>query len=180
MSSHAEHVSGLVERVTFHSHGVGPSRAFRICKVYGDDAIQKVQEDPYRLARDIWGIGFKTADQIAASLGIDKQSHLRARAGVEYVLQALTEEGHCAYARHLLVEKTVGMLEIDTPVVEQAIEHGLAEARLVSRPRPDGSALIYLAPLDACERQLARNLVALSRAPHPCPPVDAAKAAVWA
>jgi exodeoxyribonuclease V alpha subunit len=91
--------------VFLHSHGVGTSRAFRIYKVYGDDAIQKVQEDPYRLSRDIWGIGFKIADQIAASLGIDKHSPLRARAGVEYVLQTLTEEGHCAYAPHLLVKK---------------------------------------------------------------------------
>jgi exodeoxyribonuclease V alpha subunit len=74
--------------VFLHSHGVGTSRAFRIYKVYGDDAIQKVQEDPYRLARDIWGIGFKTADQIAASLGIDKQSYLRARAGVRYAAQS--------------------------------------------------------------------------------------------
>ncbi|MGD0111330.1 MAG: ATP-dependent RecD-like DNA helicase [Armatimonadota bacterium] len=166
--------------VFLHSHGVGTSRAFRIYKVYGDDAIQKVQEDPYRLARDIWGVGFKTADQIAASLGIDKQSDLRARAGVEYVLQALTEEGHCAYARHLLVEKATEMLEIAPLIVEHAIEHGLAEARLVARTRSDGSVLIYLAALDACERQLARNLVALSRMPHPCPPVDPAKVAAWA
>ena len=62
-----------------HSHGVGTARAFRIYKAYGADAIDKVREDPYRLARDVWGIGFKTADQIAASLGIAKDSDLRPR-----------------------------------------------------------------------------------------------------
>src|SRR3954470_1201218 len=82
--------------VFLHSHGVGTGRAFRIFKTYGDESIQRVREDPYRLARDIRGIGFKTADAIAASLGIGKQSDLRARAGVEFVLQELTEAGHVA------------------------------------------------------------------------------------
>ena len=79
--------------VFLHSHNVGTARAFRIYKTYKDDAIQVVTENPYRLAHDIWGVGFKTADQIASSLGIDKQSDIRARAGVEYVLNMLTEEG---------------------------------------------------------------------------------------
>src|SRR3954471_1175042 len=88
-----------------HSHGVGTARAFRIYKTYGEESIPKVQEDPYRLARDIRGIGFKTADQIAASLGIGRQSDLRARAGVEFVLQELTDAGHVAFPRAGLVEK---------------------------------------------------------------------------
>ncbi len=81
--------------VFLHGHKVSTSRAFRIFKTYGDEAIEKVREDPYRLAQDIQGIGFKTADMIAESLGIGKQSELRARAGVEFVLLQLTEEGHC-------------------------------------------------------------------------------------
>ena len=73
--------------VFLHSQGVGTSRAFRIYKAYGEEAIEKVRGNPYRLAKDIWGIGFKTADQIARNLGIAKESDIRARAGVQFVLQ---------------------------------------------------------------------------------------------
>jgi exodeoxyribonuclease V alpha subunit len=72
--------------VFLHSHGVSTSRAFRIYKTYGNEAIEKVSQDPHRLARDIVGIGFKTADKIAESLGVGRQSELRAQAGIEYVL----------------------------------------------------------------------------------------------
>ena len=166
--------------VFLHSHGVGTSRAFRIFKTYGEQAIEKVQENPYRLAQDIWGIGFKTADQIAANLGIDRQSELRARAGVEYVLQTLTEDGHCAYPRERLAAQTVKMLEIEPEIVERALDHALAEERLVEHERPAGEApLVYLAALETCEQRLAENLVALARQPHPCPPIDIAKAREW-
>jgi exodeoxyribonuclease V alpha subunit len=98
--------------VFLHGHKVSTSRAFRIFKTYGNEAIEKVREDPYRLARDIQGIGFKTADVIAESLGIGKQSDLRARAGVEYILLQLTEEGHCGYGREELVVMAVKLLDI--------------------------------------------------------------------
>jgi exodeoxyribonuclease V alpha subunit len=166
--------------VFLQSHGVSTSRAFRIYKTYGAEAIEKVQEDPYRLARDIWGIGFKTADQIAASLGIDRQSPLRARAGVEYVLQDLTEAGHCAYARDALAERAVKMLEIPLSIVEAAIDEGIEAERLVAPPRPDGTVLVYLASLYACEVQLAQDLMELTRAPHPCPPINLPRAVRWA
>jgi exodeoxyribonuclease V alpha subunit len=96
--------------VFLHSHGVGTARAFRIFKTYGEEAIERVHEDPYHLDRDIRGIGFKTADKIAASLGIGRESDLRARAGVEFVLQELTDAGHCAFPRTGLVERAVKML----------------------------------------------------------------------
>jgi len=76
-------------------HSIFTSRAFRIYKTFGEESIEKVTEDPYCLAREVRGIGFKTADQIAGTLGISKESELRARAGIEYVLQELTNEGHC-------------------------------------------------------------------------------------
>ena len=165
--------------VFLHSHGVSTSRAFRIYKTYGDDSIAKVQEDPYRLARDIWGIGFKTADQIAEKLGIGKQSELRARAGVEYVLQELTEDGHCAYPRNALAEKACKMLEIPPEIIEAALLHGLSERRLVEGIDSKGQTLIYLAGYEAAERRLADDLVALTHGKHPCPPVDVPKAVQW-
>jgi exodeoxyribonuclease V alpha subunit len=165
--------------VFLHSHGVSTSRAFRIYKTYGEDAIAKVQADPYQLARDIRGIGFKTADQIAEKLGIGKHSDLRARAGVEFVLQELTEDGHCAYPHAKLAKHAQTMLDIPPEIIEAAVAHGIAERRLVEGPDSDGTPLIYLAGFEFAERMLAENLIALSRGQHPCPPVDVEKAVPW-
>lgn len=179
LSAWAEQKAVREIMVFLHSHSVSTARAFRIYKTYGDEAIAVVTENPYRLAQDIWGIGFKTADQIAGSLGIDKQSPLRARAGVEYVLGTLTDDGHCAFPRMELVRKAAEMLEIATPIVEQAIDHLLAEERLVEHAlRPD-EPLLYLASLDHCEEALAANLLALTEGMHPCPPIDVDVALDW-
>jgi len=119
--------------VFLHGHKVSTSRAFRIFKAYGNDAIEKVRENPYRLARDIQGIGFKTADVIAESVGIGKQSDLRARAGVEYVLLQLTEEGHCGYGREELVAMAVKLLEISDEIIQTAVEYLLQDKGIVAR-----------------------------------------------
>jgi exodeoxyribonuclease V alpha subunit len=103
--------------VFLHSHNVGTARAFRIYKTYGDEAIQVVAENPYRLAQDIWGIGFKTADQIASSIGIDRQSDIRARAGIEYVLGALTEDRHCDYSWDELVNLRFRLRQSSEPLI---------------------------------------------------------------
>ena len=165
--------------VFLHSQGVGTSRAFRIYKTYGEEAIEKVRENPYRLAQDIWGIGFKTADQVAENLGIAKDSDIRARAGVQYVLQALTDEGHCAYPEGELVDRASAMLEISKDIVERAITHEVQTGSL-SAHEHDGNTLIYLSTLDTSEQLLASNLVRLTRLPHPCPPIDVSKAISWA
>src|SRR6202048_1050097 len=78
-----------------HSNGVGTSRAVRIYKTYRAEAVQLISENPYRLARDIRGIGFCTADQIAAKLGIEKTALIRVRAGIAYALTEAMDEGHC-------------------------------------------------------------------------------------
>ena len=78
-----------------HSNGVGTSRAVRIYKTYGADAVQLISENPYRLARDIRGIGFRTADQIAAKLGIEKTALIRVRAGISFALAEAMDDGHC-------------------------------------------------------------------------------------
>ena len=89
--------------VFLHSHGVGTARAVRIFKTYGTDAIQVMSENPYRLARDIRGIGFKTADAIAARLGIEKTAMIRVRAGISYALSEAMDEGHCGLPTDELV-----------------------------------------------------------------------------
>jgi len=165
--------------VFLHSHGVSTSRACRIWKTYGDAAIETVQHDPYCLARDIRGIGFVSADRIAERLGVDRHSELRARAGLEWVLQELTDDGHCAFPQADLLERAAGMLEIPAPIVAAALEHAIAERRLVRREVEGSQPLIYLAPLDASERGLASNLLALARGRHPCPPIELDAAVRW-
>ena len=168
------------EIMTFlFSHGVSTGRAFRIYKAYGEGAIDKVRMDPYCLARDIHGIGFQTADTIAASLGIPRDSDLRARAGIEYVLQQLTDEGHCAYPRPQLCEAAVRILDIPEVIVEAALTHLIAERRIVPSDIPGREDLVCLASLDYAEHQLAKHMQQLAQGAHPCPGIDAAKALEW-
>lgn len=166
--------------VFLHSHGVSSARAYRIFKTYGEAAIERVQADPYCLARDIRGISFKTADQIASRLGIGFQSDLRARAGVEFALQESTNDGHCAFPRGDLVKKASSLLGIPPEIAEAAVDFGITSERLSQHPGPKGEPLVYLALLDRAEQGLAANLAALSRGFHPLPPVDAQRAADWA
>ena len=164
--------------IFLHSHGVGTSRAFRIYKTYGDKAVPVIQENPYRLSNDIWGVGFKTADDLAFSLGIAKESDIRARAGVEYVLSELTNEGHCAYPQRELIERAAKVLEIRSGIVSDAVDHLLEEQRLAKRIQND-TELIYLSALDMSEHYLARDLVELAQGKHPCPKIDVSKALEW-
>lgn len=165
--------------VFLHSHGVSSSRAYRIFKTYGERAIETVQADPYCLARDIRGIGFKTADEIAARVGVAPQSELRARAGVEYTLQELTRDGHCAYPRAELAKKASDLLGIPVELTESAIAHGVGSERLAEHGGPEGAPLVYLAALDHAEQELAKCLARLSLGRHPLPSVDVDKAADW-
>jgi len=168
--------------VFLHGHKVSTRRAFRIFKAYGNEAIEKVLQDPYRLARDIQGIGFKTADVIAESLGIGRQSDLRARAGVEHTLQELTGEGHCGYGREELVAMAVKLLEIPDEIIRTAVEYLLQEDRIVPRTLDSdagGQPAIFLAGLDRAEKNLAENLMARQAGKHPCPKIDLEKAIAW-
>src|SRR6201981_3857270 len=104
-----------------HSNGVGTSRAVRIYKTYDADAVRLISENPYRLARDIRGIGFRTADQIAAKLGIEKTALIRVRAGISYALAEAMVEGHCGLPFEELVPLTEKLLEVPAELVETAL-----------------------------------------------------------
>ena len=161
------------------SHGISTMRAFRIHKVYGEKAIELVQRDPYCLARDIRGIGFVIADQIAMKLGIAKDSDLRARAGLEYMLGELTASGHCAYVRNDLLSRTAELLDIDLVIIERALDYSLEKERLIQRPDIRGRDLVYLPKLYFAEIELAKKLQDLLRGKHPCPKVNFSKALEW-
>src|SRR6266849_2658556 len=113
--------------VFLQSHGVGTSRAVRIFKTYGGDAITIVSENPYRLARDIRGIGFLTADTIAQKLGIPKESMLRARAGISYALMEAVADGHCALPEENLLTLAEELLEIGRGTLAEALALEAAE-----------------------------------------------------
>src|SRR5262249_4939421 len=117
--------------VFLQSHGVGTARAVRIYKTYGEQAIELVRANPYRLATDIWGVGFQTADELASRLGIDRASPLRARAALRYVLQQLSNEGHVGFPEAAVVERTAELTQIAREIVVAAVEHARAEDELV-------------------------------------------------
>src|SRR6476469_3743193 len=104
-----------------HANGVGTSRAVRIFKTYGADAVQVITDNPYRLARDIRGIGFKSADQIALRLGIERTAMIRARAGIGYALAEAMDEGHCGLPADELRELAATLLEIPAEVIDTAL-----------------------------------------------------------
>ena len=103
-----------------HANGVGTSRAVRIYKTYGNDAVRVISENPYRLARDIRGIGFRTADQIAGKVGIEKTAMIRIRAGISYALAEAMDEGHCGLPVEELMALTSELLEVSDDLIDTA------------------------------------------------------------
>ena len=164
--------------VFLQSHGVGTSRSVRIYKTYGDEAIDKVRENPYRLALDIHGIGFKTADTLAQRLGIDTQSLIRAQAGVRHVLQEWSGKGHCAAFKEKLITMAVELLEIPENIIEQAIAEELTEKNLVPETLDDQEAL-FLLPLYRAEVGCATHFIRLLSGSLPWGKIDTASAIPW-
>jgi len=118
--------------VFLHSKRVGTARAVRIYKTYGADAVQVMSENPYRLARDIRGIGFKTADAIAMRLGIVKTAMIRVRAGISYALTEAMDEGHCGLPTDELVPLAEKLLEVPVELVRTALDLELAEGTVIA------------------------------------------------
>jgi exodeoxyribonuclease V alpha subunit len=164
--------------VFLHSHGVGTARAVRIYKTYGEKAVEIVRENPYKLSTDIWGVGFQTADELAGKLGIDRNSPLRARAAVRYVLQELNGDGHVGYAEADVITRTADLTGIDRGVVEAAIEAGRAEEEFV-RDAWDGESWLYLKPMYQSETGIARDIRRLCKGQHPLPAINLDIALSW-
>ncbi|MDF1677977.1 MAG: ATP-dependent RecD-like DNA helicase [Legionellaceae bacterium] len=164
--------------VFLHGHGVGSARAVRIYKTYGDKAVQLVEENPYRLARDIHGIGFKTADNLAEKLGIAKDAFVRAQAGVLHVLQELCDSGHCAVDRTQLIDASVKLLDIPKDVIERALEAELEEETLMVDVIR-GVPCVYPASLYTAEVNAAAQLRRLNTGTPPWGEIDIEKVIPW-
>lgn len=180
--------------VFLHSHAVTTSKAVRIYKKYGKDAIAKVSDDPYCLARDIRGIGFLSADRIAQHMGVPLDSPARARAGISHVLgEATSDDGHCGLPHGKLVEKAVELLAIPQQTIVDAIaheiEHGAQLQQSGDRNHPLGEGLIettvagqrgiFLPSLFRSEQVIAHHVKRLSGAPVPWPKFDVELAIPW-
>jgi exodeoxyribonuclease V alpha subunit len=164
--------------VFLHSHGVGTARAVRIYKTYGGDAVQVMSENPYRLTRDIRGIGFKTADGIAMKLGIDKTAMVRVRAGISYALTEAMDEGHCGLPTDDLVPLAGKLLEVPQELIRTALDLELAEGTVIADTVGD-KPCVFLNGLYRAERGLAERLLQLGTGKLPWPSIDPDKAILW-
>lgn len=160
------------------SHGVGTSRATRIYKTYGEQAIKKVSENPYSLARDITGIGFLTADKIAKSLGIEENSLIRARAGINYVLTEALSSGHCGLPTELLLTHAKELLAIVEPILQQALVEEL-EVGYLLKDTIENEQIIFLAGYYNYEKNIAAKLKILAADKPIWNNIDTDKAIEW-
>jgi len=172
--------------IFLQENGVSPAYATKIFKRYGWDSIAVVSKNPYRLATDIFGIGFLTADKIARKMGFEKSAPVRAEAGVLYVLNQLAEEGHVYYPYESLMEKCKETLEVDGDVVAQGIGTMAFEGKIVIEDlnqdfeafRPNQKA-VYLKHFHVSETGIAHHLSRLLASPRRIRKVDVDKAIMW-
>jgi len=150
--------------------GVSTSIAVRIYKTYKDASISVVKNEPYKLAGDVWGIGFKTADKIAQALGIPHDSPQRVKAGLQFTLSEASEEGHCYLPEAELIAKATEILGVEATLAATCLEELSREEGVVMEylPRPEGEKVtaVYLVPFHRAEVSLASGLLRLLRAPN--------------
>jgi exodeoxyribonuclease V alpha subunit len=172
--------------VFLQSHGVSSGYATKIFKQYGNESIKVVKENPYRLATDIFGIGFITADKIAEKLGFGKESELRAEAGILYVLHELSDEGHVFYPYEPLIAKCNEILQIDREVIVKALGTIALDKRIVIEDLnadlenlQENHKAVYLAKFHLSETSIARRFRVLINAPKSTRAIDTEKAVEW-
>jgi len=168
------------------SHQVSTGYATKIFKQYGDRSITVVTENPFQMATDIFGFGFITADKIAANIGFSKDSPLRIRAGILYVLNELSSDGHVYFPFSELIEKCTEILEVDGRLVGDALIQAAAEKQIVIETEEDdlskshdNERAVYLARYHFCETGISYMLKRLMATPKAIPEVDAEKAVKW-
>ena len=188
--------------VFLHSYGIGTARAVRIYKTYGEQAIEKVKQNQYRLSTDIWGIGFHTADELALKLGLPRDSPERAQAAVRHVLNEARGDGHVGYPEELAVTAAGELTQIPPDAIRDAVEQLRLTDEIVrdsidlasggreppdsesksggSRPPLADDSLLYLKPLFLAELGVARQIKALAAGPHPLSTAAVDAAIDWA
>ena len=167
--------------IFLQGHGVSAAYSAKIYKQYGSQSIEMVRENPYRLAHDLYGTGFITADKIAQNLGIDRNSLIRAKAGLIYVLNQLTEEGHVYYPENQLIHKAREILHVDEEIIFQALRELSKEKELFLEDlEPEGNLrAVFLAPFYVAETGVAQRLMNLKESPSNIRPIHPEKAIEW-
>ena len=145
------------------SHDVSTSHATKIYKTYGNESIQIVKENPYKLADDIWGIGFKTADTIAAKMGFEHTRYERLRSGLLYTLNKLSEEGHCFATQQMLMQTGTELLDVEIAALKITLEQMIRAEDVITETMPhqegaETQIAIYLPPFYFSERGTANRL----------------------
>ena len=164
--------------IFLHSHRVGTARAVRIFKTYGADAVQVMTENPYRLARDIRGIGFKSADAIAMRLGIEKTAMIRLRAGISYALTEAMDEGHCGLPTGHLIPLAEELLDAPKELILTALELERSDGGVIADKVGD-TACTFLAGLYKAEQAIADRLIRIVNGGLPWAWIDEEKAVPW-
>lgn len=146
------------------SHGISTSLAVRIYKCFGNESVRVMTREPYRLAREVWGIGFKTADRIAQTVGIAPDAPARLEAGILYTLSSAAEEGHTLLAEESLAVEAARLLGVAPKRVTAQLETLRASGEIIAAERDDGAPLLALAPFARAEHGLAHRLRRLAAA----------------
>ena len=168
--------------VFLQGHGVSSTYAAKIYKQYGKDSIKVVQENPYRLAADIFGIGFKTADKIAGNIGIARNSAIRAEAGILYVLHELADDGHVYFPYEPLLEACQKILEVDKEIITKGLAKLSEDKKVVLEALNDskeGDKAVYLTGYHVAEQNIALRLKILLNSPSNLRQIDEGKALEW-
>lgn len=160
--------------IFLRGHGVSPAFAQKIFRAYGEESIAKVKENPYRLAREIFGIGFKTADQIAKNLGIEKEAKERIDAGIEHLLWELSNEGHTCFLREEVVIEAQSALEITKALIEERLTH-LIETQSILEEK----GRVWIRPLFLAEVGIAQGFARLLSSSCSIREVQVEKALEW-
>lgn len=164
--------------VFLHQCGVGPARARQIYKAYGQEAVQLIRADPYRLVGDVGGIGFATADAMAIQMGILRTALTRVRAALHHVLGQAADKGHCGMPIDALRSDVVKLLDVSDSLADQAIAEEVGEKRIVIDVF-EGHRCAYLAELYLAEKEIADRIKALAKGTPSWSPLDSAMAFKW-
>ncbi|MBI5183088.1 MAG: ATP-dependent RecD-like DNA helicase [Nitrospinae bacterium] len=178
---------GIREVMIFlQGNGITPGYSSKIYKRYGDSSISIVKENPYRLASDISGIGFKIADRIAQNLGIEPHSLIRVEAGIIFVLEGLADNGHVCYPYEGLIEESQKILNVERDIVIEGIAKAFKEGRIIIEDInenieefKENKKLIYLKPFHVAEVGIAKMLKEIKEVDRGFRPIDSGRAIKW-
>jgi exodeoxyribonuclease V alpha subunit len=149
--------------IFLHQNGISTAQAHRIYKQYGSDAVATLRKEPYRLAADIRGIGFRTADQIAQRMGVEDDDPRRLEAGLAYVVMRATEQGHTYLPADLLVQHAVEQLGVDESAVETSLTEVVRNGQLIREPSDEGTDRVFLPDYASAEQEISERLMILAR-----------------